>query len=407
MAETFQFTEREASEHLCHKDDELHTDDDDADHLALSDAIAKSILESEEWPSYVERLRQVGDDDEHIEELLRAERPCQQYPVWHAHHAILENAGTTLPPGEEAAAADLPSSNLQEHTELQTTLQVSVRADDSRDANASQLFPDLSRSSISDPQQGTCFKPDHSTKSSSRSVFLSSPFTPLKKLDIIEEDVGNRESKRPSPYNKPPQGTPAVMASRFALGRSKSRKSETGSRGTTQSKNSPEWSPDIEQLRGSFVSSGSSGEGDLFKSSFRISKSGSSILALERLFLEAFEASSQAEFCMAASKDQRFALPGTSAQRQAGASCTTSKGLPLQRLGRGAFGRVFGVQIKAQVVRLRARPKFGEDDGVPELRELVKRCWSHESDERPSVGAVLLELSALHKETLKSRAVPG
>lgn len=375
---------------------------------------------------------------------------------------------------------------------------------------------------------------------------------------------------------------------RFLFGRSGSRNAETspGATGSSSGKTSAEWSPEIEQLRAALISSGSSGECDLLKSSFRISKSGSSIMALERLFLEAVDAVNEEDrhlICGSRPEDcrgpQLSQVARKRAQNPGNASGISSERLPLQRLGRGAFGRVFGVQIKGrlvavkdvrhvdtpseqnasqlvhrhvvrtlcvapleprrflvvmeyggprtlqhllddrgrlstpdvcrfgrqlasalhychrsnvlhldvkpsnvlvnggeckladfgssalrgtkpkvcgtvqymapevltgqrpdfsadvyslgvvlwqmqsgarpfdgfhqhvvifQVVRLRARPDFAEGDSTPaELQALVKRCWSHAVDERPSVGAVLQELTAFNKVALKSRLAPG
>ncbi|KAH7977890.1 hypothetical protein HPB49_003862 [Dermacentor silvarum] len=581
MAEGFPATEHDPTDAVVHENEE-NTGEDADKLLTLSDDIAKSILESEEWPSYVERLRQAGDDDEHTEGLLLAERFGRQYPLWNANQSILEHVDPPLPTGCLVVEADLPSPRLTEDDPLPAPLNNSFRADDASSPN-SLLLQHGSRNSVSDCREATSFTPDHYSKSSSRSVFLTSPFKPPKKLDIIEENKASRERKQSS--SSKPLGTPGASALRFLFGRSGSRNAESSScsRCPLTSKNSKEWSPDIEQLRASLISSGSSGEGDLFKSSFRISKSGSSILALERLFLEVVEASSQHQLCLAQFQgDVRCGLPTTivgedcnALRRAVIASSATSKGLPLQRLGRGAFGRVFGVQIKGrlvavkdvrnvdepsernasqlvhrhvvrtlcvapleprrflvvmeyggphtlqhlldergplgtldvcrfgrqlasalhychrnnvlhldvkpsnvlvhngeskladfgssatrgsqpkvcgtvqymapevllgqrpefsadvyslgivlwqmqsgvrpfdglhqhavmfQVVRRRVRPRFAENDGAVELQDLVKRCWSHDSEERPSVGAVLLELSALHKAALKSRS---
>ncbi|XP_075535173.1 proto-oncogene serine/threonine-protein kinase mos [Dermacentor variabilis] len=581
MAEGFPGVEHDTTDVAVHEDEEQIGEDGDK-RLTLSDDIAKSILESEEWPSYVERLRQAGDDDENTEGMLLAERFGRQYPLWNANHRILDDVDPPLPTGCLDVEANLPSPCLTEDDPLPAPSNNSLRADDAS-SPTSLLLQHSSRKSVSDSREATSFTPDPYSRSSSRSAFLTSPFNLPQKLDIIEENKASRERKQSS--SSKPLGTPGSSALRFLLGRSGSRNPESSpcAKGPITSKNSKEWSPDIEQLRAALISSGSSGEGDLFKSSFRISKSGSSILALERIFLEVVEASSQHQLCLAQIQgDIRSGLPSatlgddSSALRRAVVpSSAKSKGLPLQRLGRGAFGRVFGVQIKGrlvavkdvrnvdepsernasqlvhrhvvrtlcvapleprrflvvmeyggphtlqhlldergplltydvcrfgrqlasalhychrnnvlhldvkpsnvlvhngdckladfgssatrgsqpkvcgtvqymapevllgqrpefsadvyslgvvlwqmqsgvrpfdglhqhavmfQVVRLRVRPSFAENHGAPELQDLVKRCWSHECEERPSVGAVLLELGALHKATLKSRS---
>ncbi|XP_050052612.1 uncharacterized protein Mos [Dermacentor andersoni] len=581
MAEGFPGIEHDTTDVAVHEDEEPTGEDGD-ERLTLSDDIAKSILESEEWPSYVERLRQAGDDDENTEGLLLAERFGRQYPLWNANQRILDDVDPPLPTGCLDVEASLPSPCLTEDDPLPAPSNNSFRADDASSPN-SLLLQHGSRKSVSDCREATSFTPDHYSRSSSRSAFLTSPFKLPQKLDIIEENKASRERKQSS--SSKPLGTPGSSALRFLLGRSGSRNAESSScaKGPITSKNSKEWSPEIEQLRAALISSGSSGEGDLFKSSFRISKSGSSILALERIFLEVVEASSQHQLCLAQIQgDIRCGLPSATVgddssafRRAVVASSAKSKGLPLQRLGRGAFGRVFGVQIKGrlvavkdvrnvdepsernasqlvhrhvvrtlcvapleprrflvvmeyggphtlqhlldergplltfdvcrfgrqlasalhychrnnvlhldvkpsnvlvhngdckladfgssatrgsqpkvcgtvqymapevllgqrpefsadvyslgvvlwqmqsgvrpfdglhqhavmfQVVRLRVRPSFAENDGAAELRDLVERCWSHECEERPSVGAVLLELGALHKATLKSRS---
>ncbi|KAL1431991.1 hypothetical protein MTO96_013661 [Rhipicephalus appendiculatus] len=511
MAEVFLAAEHDLTD-VAIQEDEVNIGED-ADHLlALSDDIAKSILESEEWPSYVERLRQAGDDDEHIEGLLPAERSGRQYPLWNADERILDNVDPPLPMGCLDVEAGLPSPRLTD--DIPTAITTEQQPSDCL-------------------QQTSSFTPDRYSKSCSSSVFLSSTSKNSKKLDIIEENEASKQRKQPS--SSKPLGSLVASALRLLSGRSGSRNAESisSARCSVTSKNSGEWSPDIEQLRASLIGSGSSGEGDLFKSSFRISKSGSSILALERLFLEVIDASAQDQPCLAQiPEDVRVGLtpaaPGEYAsvlRHTAIASSTTSKGLPLQRLGRGAFGRVFGVQIKGrlvavkdvrnvdapsernasqlvhrhvvrtlcvaqleqrrflvvmeyggprtlqhlldergplgtldvcgtvqymapevllgqrpefsadvyslgvvlwqmqsgarpfdglhqhavmfQVVRLRVRPRFPENDEATELQDLVKRCWSHECVERPSVGAVLLELNALHKVALKSRPLVG
>lgn len=583
MAEVFLAAEHDLTDGVI-QEDEVNIGEDAGQLLALTDDIAKSILESEEWPSYVERLRQAGDDDEHIDGLLLAERSGRQYPLWNADQRILDNVDPPLPIGCLDVEADLPSPRLTDDIPLPSPLNNSLRVDDASPTNP--LLPQHgSRSSVSDcRQQTSSFTPDRYSKSCSSSVFMSSTCKNPKKLDIIEENKASQERKQSS--SSKPLGTPGASALRFLSGRSGSRNAESISsvRSSVTSKNSGEWSPEIEQLRASLISSGSSGEGDLFKSSFRISKSGSSILALERLFLEVIDASAQDQPCLAQIQEhvRDGLIPAavgeddSALHRTAITSSTTTKGLPLQRLGRGAFGRVFGVQIKGrlvavkdvrnvdapsernasqlvhrhvvrtlcvaqleprrflvvmeyggprtlqhlldergpfgtldvsrfgrqlasalhychrnnvlhldvkpsnvlvhngnskladfgssatrgshpkvcgtvqymapevllgqrpdfsadvyslgvvlwqmqsgarpfdglhqhavmfQVVRLRVRPRFAENDEATELQDLVKRCWSHECNERPSVGAVLLELNALHKVALKSRSV--
>ncbi|KAH6947044.1 hypothetical protein HPB50_016908 [Hyalomma asiaticum] len=511
------------------QEDEVHLGEDADQHVALSDDIAKSILESEEWPSYVERLRQAGDDDEHIEGLLPAERSGRHYLLWNADQSILDNVDPSFPVGCLDGQADLPSPRLTEDIRLPTPLNDNLPVDDESPTNP--LMPQQgSRGSATDCRQPTSFMTDHYSKSSSRPVYLSSAFENSKKLDIIEENRVSHERKQSS---SKPLGTPGTSALRLQSGRSGSRNAEYIS-GARASKNSADWSPDIEQLRASLIGSGSSGEGDLFKSSFRISKSGSSIVALERLFREVIDASAENQACLAEIQEDRDvrcsptpAAAGADVndlRRAAMVSSTATKGLPLQRLGRGAFGRVFGVQIKGRlvavkdvrnvdapsernasqlihrhvvrtlcvaqleprrflvvmeyggprnlqhlldergplgtldvcrfgrqlasalhychrnnvlhldvkpsnvlvhngdskladfgssatrgshpkVVRLRVRPRFAENNDAAELRDLVNRCWSHEPEQRPSVGAVLLELNALHKVALKSRFV--
>lgn len=585
MAEVFLAAQEDLTE-VAIQEDEVNIGEDADELLALSDDIAKSILESEEWPSYIERLRQAGDDDEHIEELLLAERSGRQYPLWNADERILDDVDPPLPVGCLDVKADLPSLHPTDDFPLLSPLNNSLRVDDASPTNP--LPPQhCLRSSVSDcVQQTSSFTPDRYSKSCSSSVFLSSTSKKTKKLDIIEENKASKKRKQSS--SSKPLGSHVGSSLHYLSGRSGSRNTESlsSARCSATSKNSGEWSPDIEQLRASLTGSGSSGEGDLFKSSFRISKSGSSILALERLFLEAIDSTAQDLQSQAQiPEDVHVGLTRAAARENANArhhtaiaSSTTSKGLPLQRLGRGAFGRVFGVQIKGrlvavkdvrnvaepsernasqlvhrhvvrtlcvaqleprrflvvmeyggprtlqhllddrgplgtldvsrfgrqlasalhychrnnvlhldvkpsnvlvhngeskladfgssatrgshpkvcgtvqymapevllgqrpefsadvyslgvvlwqmqsgarpfdglhqhavmfQVVRLRVRPRFPENDQATELQDLVKRCWSHECNERPSVGAVLLELNALNKVALKSRFLKG
>lgn len=583
----------EAADLAANDDDDLYAGSEAAvESLALSDALAKSILESEEWPSYVEKLRQVGDDDEHIEGLLRADGPSGEYPLWKGDEPILPNVDPMLSTSRMEASAELPSP-YRKHAmpPLETVLRDEFEADEANNSSALQSRTEpLLTSPVSDSRHATPLTSSSSGRSSSKSVYLTSSFTALTKLNIIEENIAkpkNKLSSSSSSSSKPP-GTTGVSVHRFLFGRSGSRNSETssGAKCPLSAKNSAEWSPEIEQLRASLISSGSSGECDLLKSSFRISKSGSSIMALERLFLEAVDAVNEPErepVFMSRPEDCRRPQLSQVARKRVpnseNESGISSERLPLQRLGRGAFGRVFGVQIKGrlvavkdvrhvdtpseqhasqlvhrhvvrtlcvapleprrflvvmeyggprtlqhlldekgnlgtpdvcrfgrqlasalhychrsnvlhldvkpsnvlvnggdckladfgssalrgtkpkvcgtvqymapevltgqrpdfsadvyslgvvlwqmqsggrpfdgfhqhvvifQVVRLRARPVFPDGDSAPaELQALVKRCWSHATDQRPSVGAVLQELTAFHKMALKSRSAPG
>ncbi|XP_070394982.1 uncharacterized protein [Dermacentor albipictus] len=359
MAEGFPGTEHGPTHAAVHEDEE-HTGEDGDKRLTLSDDIAKSILESEEWPSYVERLRQACDDDENTEGLLLAGRFGRQYPLWNGNQRILDNADPPLATGCLDVEANLPSPFLRADDPLPVTSNNSFRADDASAPN-SLLLQYGSHKSVSDCREATSFTPDRYSRSSPRSAFLTPPCKPPKKLDIIAENKVSRERKQSA--SSKPLGTPGASELRFLLGRSGSRNSESCScaKGPITSKNSKEWSRDIEQFRAALISSGSSGEGDLFKSSFRISKSGSSILALERLFLEVVEASSQHQLCLAQIQgDIRCGLPpaavgddSNAPRREVIVSSAKGKGLPLQRLGRGAFGRVFGVHIKGRLVAVK------------------------------------------------------
>ncbi|KAG0432862.1 hypothetical protein HPB47_020441 [Ixodes persulcatus] len=58
-----------------------------------------------------------------------------------------------------------------------------------------------------------------------------------------------------------------------------------------------------------------------------------------------------------------------------------------------------------QVVRQQARPQFGQSKS-PELEALVTRCWSTFPQDRPSTGAVVQDLTALHRSHLEARITP-
>lgn len=121
-------------------------------------------------------------------------------------------------------------------------------------------------------------------------------------------------------------------------------------------KNSLEWSGEIEQFRAALFSSGSSGDCDLVKSSFQITKSGSSILALEQLFLTADQARRLYDNLPSpvAAKVGNLQLKRLANKPcEEAPSATGVSKRSLRRLGRGAFGRVFGVHIKGRLVAVK------------------------------------------------------
>lgn len=426
---------------------ELDTDEENVDCLQNcavpsedSEDIARSIVESEEWPSYIEQLRKAGGEDD---DLACKPSSTSRYVTWRTRELHLVNKsliseaenGDLLKLEDAYPAAE--SAVRETSNELIKGL-LSTSVGPAAVANAEEPVSPLQlpRTKVGSPPVNKavrrCFTssfPDYPDEclSSSRAAsplksgqYKVTPWGTPPEGSVVQHS-GSRRSLKGFRFGSPHKQVALVSTERPALRRSLallslSELSEsplsndrytspfvptsgnnlrdgatsgprtpgtsssvftpvkqldsacsdvTGSKSPSYAKKVLEWSKDVEQFRAALASSGSSGDYDLVKSSFRISKSGSSFMALEHFFMVDNVSKP------GATDQERPPMPrlnstnGTpNLAKPSAASRITNvelsprdessrKNLPLKRLGRGAFGRVFGVQIKGRLVAVK------------------------------------------------------
>ncbi|CAN7988749.1 unnamed protein product [Ixodes hexagonus] len=347
---------------------------------ALSDAIVRSIVESDEWPSFVEELRKVGDDDDFDD--LPYKPTSKPYASWITGHLHSEKGNDAFQNKNipEAIPEDKTRSTLIEKDSALNRLQgdgssVRASADPAGNDDAFRQTDKNCRLVRTPRSEARC----------SRALYSRSR-------------SGNQQSARVSssgqifPSGKRASGTsPPFKRSRSSL--------PSAANSPVSDEPSPEWSDHVEQFRAALLSSGSSGDCDLAKSAFHITDSGSSILALEELFRAADQARrlhDDSPFPVAAgvrslSKSKRPAKELT----DEGHSVAGGTRRSLRRLGRGAFGRVFGVQIKGAFLRPRG------------ARALPGHCWSSASSVITVIGHSCTQAFTVLKPMPGPRRLPA
>lgn len=350
MAEGAVREQREAA--ACQNDTEDDMDTDDIPVHVLSsewtEAIARSIVESEEWPRYMEELRRVGDDEQ-FDDLSK--KPNPENGPWVTRSPLLTNQVLGVP--TDVIVGSISDLN-NEH----------VEAPNEYLEGAAAVFPhnpslrNETESVHSVPLWKTC-----SIRSSCKALDTSPVGSVLLKLSVVpqKQPKGFEDNavRCEADWSSSPSSTSSCCTSQRPSKRSNNSAPDRSDVSSFSVRSSIEWSPEVEQFRAAMTSSGSSGDCDLVKSTFYISRTRSVILALEHMFVGHEQAIcekgvSPHASCSPAELNfsKRMLTERPSEEAALGVPRTdeavAEKRLPLQRLGRGAFGRVFGVHIKGE-----------------------------------------------------------